>query len=138
MSTDTDGHGSGWTGWIIFAGLILFIVGCINVIQGLAAILKHTVYVLPSAGLLVTTDYNTWGWSLLIWGIIMALAGVGLFSGSSWARWFAIFVVVVNLIGQFAWFPAYPLWSMVAIALGVVVLFALTAGWREARADLRA
>ena len=137
MSTDQYPEGSGWTGWVIFAGFVLIIVGCINAIQGLVAIFKHTVYVLPSSQLVVTTDYKAWGWTLLIWGIIMALAGLGLFSAKSWARWFAIFVVFINLIGQFAWFPAFPLWSMVAIALDIFVLFALTVRWSEARSVLR-
>jgi len=67
----------------------------------------------------------------------MALAGLGPFSAKAWSRWFAIIVVFVNVIGQFAWFPAFPLWSIVVIALGVVVLFALTSHWQEVRADLR-
>ena len=137
MSTDQYPEDSAWTGWVIFAGFVLIVVGCINAIQGLVAILKHTVYVLPSSQLTVTTNYKTWGWALLIWGIIMALAGAGLFSAKGWARWFAIFVVFINLIGQFAWFPAFPLWSMVAIALDIFVLFALTVRWSEARSVLR-
>ena len=68
----------------------------------------------------------------------MILAGAALFSGKEWGRWFAIVVVVINLIGQIAWFPAYPLWSLVAIGLGIAVLYALTAGWKEAKVDLRA
>ena len=137
MSTDQYPEGSAWTGWVIFAGFVLIIVGCINAIQGLVAIFKHTVYVLPSSQLVVTTDYKAWGWTLLIWGIIMALAGLGLFSAAGWARWFAIFVVFINLIGQFAWFPAFPLWSMVVIALDIFILFALTVRWSEARSVLR-
>jgi len=42
----------------------------------------------------------------------------------------------VNLVGQFAWFPAYPLWSLVVILLSVAVLWALTVGWRDAKGDL--
>ena len=137
MSTDQYREGSAWTGWVIFAGFVLIVVGCINAIQGLVALLKHTVYTTPNSQLVVTTNYKTWGWTLLIWGIIMALAGLGLFSGKGWARWFGIFVVFINLIGQFAWFPAYPLWSMVAIALDIFVLFALTVRWQEARSVLR-
>jgi hypothetical protein len=46
-------------------------------------------------------------------------------------------VVLINGIGQLAWFPAYPYWSLVAIGLGIAVLWALTAGWKDAAADLR-
>lgn len=136
MSTNTQGTPSVWSGWIGFAGIVLFIVGLINVIQGLAALIKHTVYVLPNSGLLVSTSYTTWGWVLVVWGIIMATAAYGLFSGSEVARWFAVIVVAINLLGQFAWFPAYPLWSLIVIALDIAVLFALTARWDEAQASL--
>ncbi len=132
----TQSQPSSWSGWIAFAGVVLFIVGCVNMIQGLAALIKHTVYVVPNSGLLVSTSYSTWGWLLVIWGIIMACAAYGLFSGSEVARWFAVIVVAVNLLGQFAWFPAYPLWSLIVIGLDVAVLFALTARWDEAQANL--
>ncbi|WP_425516830.1 DUF7144 family membrane protein [Miltoncostaea oceani] len=68
----------------------------------------------------------------------MVLAAFALFSGKEWGRWFAIVVVVVNGIVQIAWFPAYPLWSLVAIGLEIAVLYALTAGWKDAKSELRA
>ena len=85
MSTRSET--SGWTGWIAFASVVMFIVGCVNIIQGLAALIKHTVYVLPNSGLLVSTSYTTWGWLLIIWGIVMATAAWGVVSGSEVARW---------------------------------------------------
>jgi len=33
-------------------------------------------------------------------GIVVALAGLGLLSGASWARWFAIVVGSLNFIAQ--------------------------------------
>jgi hypothetical protein len=114
----------------------MFVVGGVNAIQGLAAVLKDEVYLVTESGLLVTADFTVWGWTLLIWGIVMALAGAGLVSGHGWARWFAVAVVVLNLFAQFAWFPAYPLWSLVAIGLNVAVLYALTVRWEEAQAGL--
>jgi hypothetical protein len=32
MSTDPCQEGAGWTGWVIFAGFVLVVVGCINII----------------------------------------------------------------------------------------------------------
>jgi hypothetical protein len=136
MSTSFEERSSAWTGWVIFAGAILFIVGCLNVIQGLAALLRDDVYLVTKSGLLVTTSFSYWGWALLLWGGVMILVALGLFVGNEAARWFAIFVAAVSLIMQFAWFPAYPLWSIVVIGLDLAVLYALTAGWKDVKAEL--
>lgn len=136
MSTDSH-RTSAWTGWIIFAAAVMFTIGAIDIVQGLAALLKEETYVVTESGLLVTTDFTAWGWTLIIWGVVLIAAAAALFSGKGWGRWFAIVAVIVNGIGQIAWFPAYPLWSLVAIGLEIAVLFALTVGWRDAQADLR-
>jgi len=137
MTTDTDTP-SAWSGWIVFAAAVLLTVGALDIIQGIVALVKDETYLVTASGLLVTTDFTTWGWSLIIWGIVLILAAMALFAGREWGRWFAIVAVVVNGIAQIAWFPAYPLWSLLAIGLGIAVLYALTAGWKEARAGLRA
>jgi len=121
---------------VVFAGVVMFMVGCLNVIQGLAALLRDDVYLVTKSGLLVTTSYSYWGWALLIWGGLLILVALALFAGNEASRWFAIAAVAVNVIIQFSWFPAYPLWSLVVIGLDLAVLYALTAGWREAKAEL--
>jgi hypothetical protein len=137
LTTDTY-ESSWWSGWVIFAAIVMITIGTIDIIQGLAALLKDEIYLITESDLLVTTNFTAWGWSLLIWGIVLILAGAALFVGKEWGRWFAIVAVVVNMIGQIAWFPAYPLWSLVAIGLGIAVFYALTVGWRVAKSDLRA
>lgn len=137
MTTESYDRPSASSGWVVFAAAVLFTVGAIDIIQGITALVKDEVYLVTESGLLVTTDYTAWGWALIAWGIVVVLAAAALMSGREWGRWFAMFAVILNLIGQFAWFLAYPLWSMVAIGLGVAVLYALTAGWPAAKADLR-
>jgi hypothetical protein len=136
VTTDSSG-GTAWTGWVIFAVAVMLTIGALDIIQGIAALVKDDVYLVTESGLLVTTDFTAWGWALIIWGIVLIVAALALFGGKEWGRWFAIVAVIVNLIGQLAWFPAYPLWSLVAIGLGVTVLFALTARWKGAKAELR-
>ena len=140
LSTDSyNNETSAATGWIVFAATVLFIIGAVDIIQGLAALLKETTYVIPGGenSLLVTANFDTWGWALIIWGVVLILAALSLFAARTWARWFAIFAVLINAVGQIAWFPAYPLWSLLAIGLGIAVLWALTAGWKDVKADLR-
>ena len=120
------------SGWIGFAGIVMLVVGAINVIQGLIAVIEEEYFVPTQAGFLVV-DVTAWGWFLMFWGALLALAGIALLGAQAWARWFAIFVVSLNILAQlsFAGDGAYPLWSLTAILLNVVVLYALTARWAE-------
>lgn len=136
MSTDHNERRD-WSGWVVFAAAVMLTIAAVDIIQGLAALFKDDVYLVTKSGLLVTTNFTAWGWALIIWGIVLLLAGFALFSGKEWGRWFAIVAIVVNGIGQIAWFPAYPLWSLIAIALEIAVLYALTAGWKGAKEVLR-
>jgi len=70
--------------------------------------------------------------------VLLVLAGLGLLAGQQWARWFAIVVVSLNVIAQLGFLgnSQYPLWSLTVIALNVIVLYALTARWRESELEL--
>ena len=138
MSTH-DVTPSPWTGWVIFGAAVMLTAGAIDVIQGLTALLKENTYLVTGgeSGLLVTTSFDTWGWTLIVWGAVLILSAASLFAAKGWGRWFGIVAVTINMIVQIAWFPAYPLWSLVAIGLSIAVLWALTAGWDDVRADLR-
>ena len=80
---------SGPTGWAVFAGTVLAIVGAFNVIYGLAAIFRDEVITTTGSAVIVW-DVTKWGWILLIFGILQLLAGMALFAGASWARWVAV------------------------------------------------
>jgi hypothetical protein len=116
------------TGWTVFAGALLLIVGSLDALWGLAAILNDQVVVVGGRGALIA-DLTTWGWIHLILGSVVALTGVGLFSGSSGARWAAVFFVALNAIAQIVWFPAAPLWAFLIIILDVTIIYQLTARW---------
>jgi hypothetical protein len=118
------------TGWIVFAAVVMLIVGSIDFFEGLIAVIRKHYYVVTPDQIIVF-NVTTWGWLTLIWGIVLVLAGLALWSGATWARWFSIVVVSVNLLGQLGWLgsTAYPLWTLTGIALSVIVIYALTARW---------
>jgi len=123
-----------WAGWIWFAGLLLMIIGAMDFFQGLIAVIRGSYYaVTPNQ--IVVLDLTEWGWITLIWGIIIALVGMGLLSGQSWARWTAIVVGSLNFLIQlgFVGSAAYPLWALTALALNIVVLYALIVRWSGVR-----
>jgi hypothetical protein len=122
-----------WSGWIGFAGLLLLIMGAIDFFEGLIAVIRGEYYVLHGDQLVVF-DTTTWGWITIILGILLFLVGLGLAGGAGWARWTAIVLIAVNVIQQLGWLgnSQYPLWTLTVIALGIIVLYALTAKWSEA------
>jgi hypothetical protein len=128
---------SRWTGWIGFAGWLMIVTGALDFFEGLIAIIRGKYYVL-TANQIIVFDLRTWGWLTLIWGIVLGFAGWSLLSRASWARWFAIVVGSLNILGQlaFAGSSAYPLWALTIVALMVIVLYALIARWDEYRPEV--
>jgi len=117
-----------WAGWIVFAGVMLLVTGAINIIEGIVALVRHT-QVVVTADRLYLVNLTTWGWTLLIFGVVLGGVGFGLLLGQTWARILAIAVVCLHAIAQVLWIGAYPIWSLMMLGLDTVVLFALTARW---------
>jgi predicted membrane metal-binding protein len=121
-----------WSGWISFAGLMIIIIGGLDFFEGLIAVIRGQYYaVTPNQ--IVVVDLTTWGWIMMIWGVLLVLAGLGLLSGASWARWFAIVVGSLNFLAQlgFVGSSQYPLWALTVLALTAVVLYALIVRWDD-------
>ena len=123
-----------WTGWVAFAGWMMVLIGTLDFFQGLIAVIRDQYYVLAPNQIIVF-DLTTWGWITLIWGIVVALAGLGLLARSGWARWFAIVVGSLNFVVQlgFVGSTEYPLWALTVLALTAVVLYALIVRWDDVR-----
>ena len=124
-------------GWIGFAGILLLIVGMVDFFQGLIGLFDDDYYVVTASGFLAV-NLTTWSWILMLWGVLLVLAGLGLLGGQTWARWFAILVVGVNFFTQLGFLgnANYPLWALTALTLNVIVLYALTARWDESTSDM--
>src|SRR3954451_6887300 len=75
-----------WTGWGMFAAIMLILIGTFHIIQGLMAIFDDEYYLVTKNGLTLELDYTVWGWTHLIAGAVIALAGVCLTAGQTWAR----------------------------------------------------
>jgi hypothetical protein len=131
------GRSAAWAGWIAFAGSMLVVISSINIFQGFVALVDDQ-RVVATADDFVLVDMTSWGWTLILSGVVMLAVGIGLLLGMTWARFAGIPVVGLHAITQVASLGAYPIWSLLMIALDTFVLFALTARWSEARSDLRA
>jgi hypothetical protein len=104
--------------------------GAMAAIQGISAIAKDEVIV-TTRDYTFEYDVTGWGWIHLVLGIVVLLAGVALLGDALWARVLGVLLAGLSMIANFAWLPHYPLWSLVVIAIDIVIIRALCAGPRR-------
>jgi hypothetical protein len=125
---------TGWTGWIAFSGILMIMLGGFQAMVGFVALFRDDYYLVTSDGLVISVDYTTWGWVHLILGGIALLAGFGVLVGQMWARVVGIVLAAVSAIANVAFLAAYPVWSVIIIAVDVLVIYALCVHGREVKA----
>jgi len=113
-------------GWIMYAWLCLVVVGCWNIIEGIVA-LSRSKFFTAEGSRYVISDLRTWGWIVLIWGVVELLAAGSVWRGGQFGRWFGIIVASLGIIVQFFWFPLYPFWALTLMILYFLVLYGLAA-----------
>jgi len=113
-------------GFVVFAGVMMMLIGTFHAFTGLAAIIQNEFFVV-GRNYAYELDVTAWGWLHLIFGAIVAAAGYGVFSGATWARVVGITLAAISAIGNFFFVPYQPVWAILIIALDVLVIAALTA-----------
>jgi hypothetical protein len=117
---------SGWAvGGITFAGVMMIVVGCFQIIAGLVAIFDDSFYVVTQ-NYTFDLDTTAWGWIHLLLGILILVSGFYLFAGRTWAAATAVVLAVISAIANFFFIPYYPFWSLLLIGLAVWVIWSLT------------
>jgi hypothetical protein len=127
------------SGWVTFAGVMLFIVGVLNVIYGIAAIGDSSFFVQDQKYIL--SNLNTWGWVTVFLGVFQLVAAFSLWSGNVYGRVFAIAAASLSAVGALLSIPAYPFWSLAIFAIDIVIIHQVAvyggAGVGEARGEAR-
>jgi hypothetical protein len=119
-----------WSGWTVFAGVMLIVAGCTRIIDGLWALKRdNDLEGAPGLKELLVFDDNlaAWGWIYLILGVLLIIAGFAVFSNVQWARWFGIVFVSVSIFTHFAWMYAFPVQALIGVVIDALVLYALAA-----------
>jgi hypothetical protein len=126
MSTRYESEGSAGTeggGLLMFAVAMMALAGTWAVIEGIAAIANSRVY--TDNAVFIFSDVKTWGWIVLLLGILLLVAAFTVFNGSQFARWFGILAASLNALGQLFFIQAYPLWSLAMFATDLIIIYAL-------------
>jgi hypothetical protein len=112
-------------GWIAFAGVLLMLVGTMNVIEGIAAVGNAHFFVDDAR--YVFGDLNAWGWITLCLGVLQLIVALGVFVKNQFARWAGVGVLGLNAIAQLLMMPAYPFWSLSLFAIDILAIYGLVA-----------
>ena len=110
------------TGWVAYAGVMLIIVGFLDVIDGLWALDRSDTKI---NGLLYADKLGGWGWFYLILGIILILAGIGVFYRSQVARWTGVILASTAVVTNMLWVFVFPITSLVVMLLASLVVYGL-------------
>ena len=112
-------------GSALFAGIVLMVVGVLNIVYGIAAVSDSHFYVEDTH--FVFTTLHTWGWIAIILGAIEVTASLSLFAGGTYGRVVGIVAATVGAIGALLNIGgAHPWWSLGIFAVCVWVIYSLT------------
>jgi hypothetical protein len=118
---DSSDRGTAWVG---FAAMMFLVIGLWNIFEGVIAFFRSSFWTASGAHYVIS-DLRTWAWIIIIWGVIELLAAGSIARGGQVGRWFGMIVAGIGVIVQMAWLPAYPFWAIIAIAIYILVIYAL-------------
>ena len=130
MSTTDQNEVTGWTGWVVFAAVMLMIAGVMQAFYGVVALFNDEWVVWGQEAALLL-DITAWGWVHILWGTLVVLVGVGLLRGVMIARILGVIVAGISLLVNFVFIPAYPFWAISVIVIDVLVIWAIIVHGRE-------
>ena len=123
MSTRASTYDERGSGWLVFAGTMLALVGTLNVIGGISAISNSKFWVHGEK--YAVGSLKTWGWILLITGALQLLTAFGVWAGNRAAAWAGILVAAVNGFANLMDIPSYPLWAITMFGVDILIVYGL-------------
>ncbi|MCU7726002.1 hypothetical protein ODJ79_19940 [Actinoplanes sp. KI2] len=122
-----------WVGWVLFTGVVMMVSGLISLIQGFVALFDDDFYLVKAESLAIDLSYTTWGWVLVAFGVMLLGAGYAVMFGYTWARFLALIVVFVHAMINMTFLASYPIWSIIAIALDLIAIYAIAVHGAEGK-----
>jgi hypothetical protein len=110
-------------GWLFFAGTVLGLAGIMRILDGIWALQQDGAERLQDA--LLGHDLDTYGWLWIVVGALLILVSFGIVARSQLSRWIGYVAAVVLGVSATFWLPYYPVWSLIYIAIAVLVFYAL-------------
>jgi hypothetical protein len=125
-------HGGAWATWVAFAGIMMITLGIFDVLGGVAALFSDDYFAVTKDGLLVE-NYKVWGVIHASFGVLLISVGWAMLQLRTWARMTALVLVIANAAVHVAFLSAQPIWSLIMVAIDVLIIYALTVRWEDVK-----
>jgi hypothetical protein len=112
-------------GWLLFAGVMVLIVGILNTIWGIAAIDSASFFIEDER--FIIEDLSMWGWIILIVGVVQLFAAFSIWSGNQFGRWVGIISASFSAVAALMSMPGFPLWSLAVFGVNLLIIYGLAA-----------
>ena len=111
-------------GWVLFAGILVLILGFMNTIWGIAAI-DGSSFFTDEGRFVVFDSLNTWGWFLLIVGIMQLFAAYSIWSGNNYGRVIGVATASINALILLFTVNAFPFAAFMLFIADILVIYGL-------------
>ncbi|MBF6214108.1 hypothetical protein IU433_21020 [Nocardia puris] len=115
-------------GTSIGAAILLLTVGVLQIFEGISAVAEDELFVVGPE-YVYQFDVTAWGWIHIVLGAVLVVCALGLMTGTTWGKVAAVIIAALSIVANFLWLPYYPYWSLLIIALNIVVIWAVST-WR--------
>jgi hypothetical protein len=112
-------------GGVVFAAVMMMMIGVFQTIAAISALAKDDLFVVTDK-YVFDLSVTGWGWIHLILGIVIIFAGLAVLAGKVWGAMVAIVLATLSAVANFFWIPYYPFWAILIIADDIWVIWALT------------
>lgn len=113
-------------GRVVFAAIMLLILGVLNVIYGIGALDNASIY--TDNVRLVFDDLNTYGWILIVLGVIQLTGGFSLMAGNAYGRVIGVLagsigavIALISVAGAFPWWNLAVFFLCCWVVWGIIV-----------------
>jgi uncharacterized membrane protein HdeD (DUF308 family) len=111
-------------GWIVFAGAMLMFAGFLNAIWGIAAI-DDSAYFNGDDRFVIFDSLNTWGWFLLIVGVLQLIAAFSVWNGHTYGRLAGIAFASLNAMILVFTVNVFPIAAFMLFIVDLLVIYGL-------------
>jgi hypothetical protein len=111
-------------GWLAFAGVMLLFAGILNFIWGIAAI-DDSAFFTDEGRYVIFDDLNTWGWFLLIVGVLQVIAAVSIWNRGTFGTVVGIVSAGLNALILLFTVNAFPFAAFMLFLVDVLIIYGL-------------